>query len=132
MSHRVIDTPDVSILHYLHRVRAVDDGHISAAMTYLDWQAASGGDCKGSGIGRVRANDDHRGEKWDKWHRLMILLPRKQQAHIEAIVNIQSIPQSTHRTIWDERHSLISVLNRLGHLIDEINEFFLAHERELA
>lgn len=130
---RVIDTPDVSILHYLHRIAVVDDGHISAAMTYLDWQAASGGSYRGStGRHLDSAPDEQRGEKWDKWHRLMKSIKKSEQQCIEAIVYIRAIPASTHKSIYEERQKYIGTLNHLGNIIDEIDDFFLAHAQRIA
>lgn len=96
-------------------------------MTYLDWQASSGGEYRGGIVGGGELSciaPEQRGEKWDKWHRLLIFLKRPQQAIIEMVVTIQRIPVESHKAIYEERFSFVNTLNRLGHLITEINDFY--------
>ncbi len=129
-SCRAITTPDVSILHYLHRHGYVDDGHVSAAMTYLDWQAAAGGDAKGTGRGEPPSGDDRRGTKWDCWHRLMTVTAPCIIREIEIIVTIRNIEPASYAGLDKIRGVYIGILEGMADTILEINEFFLLSEAE--
>lgn len=112
---------DPSILHYLVRVGVADDGHVSTAMTYLDWQNAHRNQ---NGVRTTRLEETDGGDTLrdaeSNYIALIMRLTFKQQYLAEQAMAFLPIKPQYRRICYQSRHKYLEVLDQLGALIDAI------------